>query len=99
MNKSNIISAMLETAHDLGLNQVTIKEIETLGLNEIKELEPEEIKAMRSKENLSQSVMARILNVTPSTYQKWERGEVHPKGANLKLLRLAFDHGVKYIMH
>lgn len=99
MNKSDIIGAMLETAHDLGLSQVTIKEIETLGLSEIKELEPEEIKAMRSKENLSQSVMARILNVTPSTYQKWERGEVHPKGANLKLLRLAFDHGVQYIMH
>jgi len=99
MNKSDIIGAMLETAHDLGLSQVTIKEIETLGLSEIKELEPEEIKAMRSKENLSQSVMARILNVTPSTYQKWERGEVHPKGANLKLLRLAFDHGVEYIMH
>ena len=99
MNKSDIIGAMLETAHDLGLSQVTIKEIETLGLSEIKELEPEEIKAMRSKENLSQSVMARILNVTPSTYQKWERGEVHPKGANLKLLRLAFDHGIQYIMH
>ena len=58
-----------------------------------------EIKAMRSKENVSQSVMARILNVTPSTYQKWERGEVHPRGANLKLLRLAYDHGVSYIMH
>jgi putative transcriptional regulator len=43
--------------------------------------------------------MARILNVTPSTYQKWERGEVHPKGANLKLLRLAYDHGINYIMH
>ena len=99
MSKSDIISAMLETAHDLGLSQVTIKEIETLGLSEVKELEPEEIKAMRSKENLSQSVMARILNVTPSTYQKWERGEVHPKGANLKLLRLAFEHGVQYIMY
>ncbi len=98
MNKSDIIGAMLETAYDLGLSQVTIKEIETLGLSEVKELEPQEIKAMRSKEKLSQSVMARILNVTPSTYQKWERGEVHPKGANLKLLRLAVDHGVGYIM-
>jgi len=74
VKKSDIISAMLETAYDLGFSQVNIKEIETLGLSEIKELEPEEIKAMRSKENLSQSVMARILNVTPSTYQKWERG-------------------------
>ncbi|MBA2648052.1 MAG: helix-turn-helix domain-containing protein [Legionella sp.] len=99
MSKSDIISAMLETAHDLGLSQVTIKEIESLGLSEVEELLPDEIKAMRSKEKISQSVMARILNVTPSTYQKWERGEVHPKGANLKLLRLAYDHGVSYIMH
>ena len=99
MSKSDIISAMLETARDLGLSQVTIKEIETLGLSEVEELLPDEIKAMRSKEKISQSVMARILNVTPSTYQKWERGEVHPKGANLKLLRLAYDHGVSYIMH
>lgn len=99
MSKSDIIGAMLETAHDLGLSQVTIKEIEKLGLSEVEELAPEEIKAMRSKEKISQSVMARILNVTPSTYQKWERGEVHPKGANLKLLRLAYDHGIEYIMH
>lgn len=99
MGKNNIIGAMLETAHDLGLSQVTIKEIETLGLSEVEGINPEEIKAMRSKENLSQSVMARILNVTPSTYQKWERGEVRPKGANLKLLRLAYDHGVEYIIH
>ncbi len=63
------------------------------------ELDPCEIKAMRLKENLSQSVMAKILNVTPSTYQKWERGSVHPRGANLKLLRLAYDHGIGYIMH
>lgn len=99
MSKSNIIDAMLETANDLGLSQVTIKEIETLGLSEVEKLNPSEIKAMRSKQNISQSVMARILNVTPSTYQKWERGEVHPKGANLKLLRLAYDHGIDYIMY
>ena len=99
MSKSDIISAMMETAQDLGLSQVTIKEIETLGLNDVEDLDPSEIKAMRSKEKVSQSVMARILNVTPSTYQKWERGEVHPRGANLKLLRLAYDHGVSYIMH
>ena len=99
MTKNNIIDAMLETAHDLGLSQVTIKEIEELGLSTVEELDPSEIKAMRSKEKLSQSVMAKILNVTPSTYQKWERGAVHPRGANLKLLRLAYDHGVGYIMH
>jgi putative transcriptional regulator len=99
MSKSNIINAMLETARDLGLSQVTLKEIETLELTPVEELNPSEIKSMRSKGKISQCVMARILNVTPSTYQKWERGEVHPKGANLKLLRLAYDHGINYIMH
>ena len=72
---------------------------QTLGLSAVVDLDPSEIKAMRSKEKLSQSVMAKILNVTPSTYQKWERGAVHPRGANLKLLRLAYDHGIGYIMH
>lgn len=42
--------------------------------------------------------MARILNVSLSTYKKWERGEVHPKGENLKLLRLAYDHGIQHIL-
>ena len=95
---SKIIGAMLETAKDLRLNPITIKEIEILNLSEVKELEAMEIKKMRLKEKLSQAVMARILNVTPSTYQKWERGEVHPKGANLMLLRLAHDHGIQYIL-
>lgn len=95
---SKIIDAMLETAKDLRLDSITIKEIEILNLSEVKELEADEIKKMRIKEKISQAVMAKILNVTPSTYQKWERGEVHPKGANLKLLRLVHDHGLNYIM-
>lgn len=95
---SIIIDAMLETAHDLRLDPITIREIEVLNISETKELEANEIKKMRLKEKVSQAVMAKILNVTPSTYQKWERGEVHPKGANLKLLRLAYDHGISYIL-
>lgn len=99
MNKSKIIDAMLETAKDLRLDTVTIKEIEALKLKEVKPLPPKQIKKMRLREKLSQAVMAKILNVTPSTYQKWERGEVTPRGANLKLLRLANDHGVDYILY
>lgn len=89
---------MLTTARDLRMDPVTIKEIELLNLAEIKVLEPSEIKAMRVKEKVSQAVMARVFNVTASTYQKWERGEVHPRGSNLKLLRLAYDHGLDYIL-
>ena len=95
---SKIINAMLETAKDLKMDSITIKEIEVLNLSEIKLLQPSEIKKTRLREKVSQSVMARILNVTPSTYQKWERGEVHPKGANLKLLWLVHNHGIDYIL-
>ena len=95
---SKIIDAMLETAKDLKMDSITIKEIEVLNLSEIKLLQPSEIKKTRLREKVSQSVMARILNVTPSTYQKWERGEVHPKGANLKLLWLVHNHGIDYIL-
>jgi len=97
MSESKIIAAVLETANDLKLDLVTIKEIEQLNLPELHELRPQEIRKMRTKEHMSQAVMAKILNVTVSTYQKWERGEVRPKGANLKLLRLAHDHGLHYI--
>lgn len=95
---NRLLDEMLETAHDLELDSVTIKELELLNLKEVKQLTPNQIKTMRAKEKLSQTVIAKILNVTPSTYQKWERGEVHPKGANLKLLRLAYENGVGYIL-
>lgn len=98
MSKSNIIDVMLETAKDLRLSPITIKEIDSLNLHEVKLLESSEIKKIRAKGRFSQAVMAKILNVTSSTYQKWERGEVRPKGANLKLLRLAYDHGIEYII-
>ncbi len=96
---SRLINEMLETANDLDLGTVTIKEIELLNLKELKQLSPNQIKKMRIREKLSQAVLAKILNITPSTYQKWERGEVVPKGANLKLLRLVYDHGIDYVLH
>jgi len=98
MSKSKIIETMLATAKELNLDSITIKEIEALKLKEVKPLRPTQIKKMRARARLSQAVMAKILNVTPSTYQKWERGEVEPKGANLKLLRLVNDHGVDYVL-
>jgi putative transcriptional regulator len=98
MNKSKIIEAMSETARDLKLSPLTIREIDNLNIPAPKILGANEIKNIRLKENVSQAVMAKILNVAISTYQKWERGEIQPKGSNLKLLLLAHGHGVKYIV-
>jgi putative transcriptional regulator len=97
-NESKVIYAMLKTAKDLDLSSITMKEIEMLNLTETKDLTANQIKKMRMREKLSQAVIAKILNVAPSTYQKWERGETKPSAATLKLLRLAYDHGVQYII-
>ena len=99
MRKSKIIDAMLKTARDLDIDTVTMKEIELLELKETKALSSSQIKKMRLREHLSQAVIAKVFNVALSTYQKWERGEIKPTAATLKLLRLAHDHGIEYILH
>ena len=52
-----------------------------------KPLRPGGIRALRECEGASQAVFARYLNVTTGLVSQWERGEKHPQGASLKLLR------------
>jgi len=60
--------------HRAGLmDDVTLREIETLGLPPVKRYSAEEIQAIRGKSRVSQSVFARVLNVGVVTVQKWER--------------------------
>ena len=94
---SRKIEQAIATAKDLKLDKVTLREIEALGLPRIVELSPKQIRRMRDKSHVSQQVMARYLNVSPSIYQKWERGEVTPSGGNLKLLNLVHRKGLDAI--
>lgn len=84
----------LETGNDLKFDKLTIRQLEALNLPEVKELTPAQISRIRARAGVSQNVMARYLNVSPSTYQKWERGEITPHGGNLKLLNLAYRKGL-----
>lgn len=94
---SKKIDIAIETARDLKLDKVTLREIEALGLPEVVELTPQQIKRMRTRAHVSQQVMAKYLNVSPSIYQKWERGEVTPSGGNMKLLNLVHRKGLEAI--
>jgi len=85
----------LETGKDLKFDQLTMRQLEALALPEVKILTPGQISRMRTKAGVSQNVMARYLNVSPSTYQKWERGEITPQGGNLKLLNIAYRKGLE----
>ena len=97
MDGKSILESVLESAKDLKVDKVTMHELEALALPKVKQLSPKQIKTIRVKAKISQNVMAKYLNVSPSTYQKWERGEVAPHGGNLMLLNLAYARGLEAI--
>lgn len=49
---------------------------------------------------MSQTVFAPILNVSPSTVQKWEapKAHKHPSGAAAKLLQLIEKNGIEAVL-
>ena len=58
----------------------------------IKEISPKQIKAIRNKLNVSQSVFAALLNVPAKTAISWESGARKPTRAALRLLDIAEKH-------
>lgn len=50
---------------------------------------PEKVVALRHTLNVSQSVFAQLLNVSPMTAKSWETGRRSPCGAALRLLEIA----------
>jgi len=99
MNNKSIMDVVLESAKSMKFDKVTMSELESLSIPKVKKLKPGEIKQARMKAKISQNLMAFYLNVSSSTYQKWERGEVIPSGGNLKLLNLVYQRGLKAIMY
>jgi putative transcriptional regulator len=47
-----------------------------------------QIKEIRKKRNLSQTVFAKLLNVSPSSVRQWEQGKRIPTGSTKILLEL-----------
>ena len=96
--KSEAMAAIHEMMVDLhaggAIDKKTMRHFDEACLTPIKPLKPEEIKAIREKEQVSQTVFANYLNVTSSLISKWERGEKRPSGASLKLLTLVEKNGL-----
>ena len=96
--ESEALAAAHETA--LGLAEAgvmpkrTMKVFDEMCLTPIEEMTAEKIRELRIRENASQAVFARHLNVTTSLVSQWERGEKRPRGASLKLLTLVAKNGL-----
>jgi putative transcriptional regulator len=96
-----ILASVHKTAtglHKAGLvDKATMREFDALCLTQVEPLTPEEIRALREREQVSQPVFAHYLNVRKDAVSKWERGEKRPDGPSLKLLNLVKAKGLRAI--
>lgn len=94
MARKSLTQTLLDAAKELGLKKATIDKLEAFNIPVVTVLSPKEIKKLRRDIQASQGVFAALLNVNPSTVQKWEQGSVKPQNAALKLLHVLRNHGV-----
>ena len=98
----SISDAMHETALGLYkhgfLDKKKMSEIDLLCGKELPEYDGERIKSIRQKLNLSQTVLAAFLNMSPSTVRQWEQGVKHPSGAATRLLSLIESKGIDVLL-
>lgn len=99
--KSEALSAvheMMEGLHGAGaIDKQTMREFDDTCLAPATSLQPEEIKAIREQQLVSQPVFARYLNVSKNLVSDWERGKKRPGGPALRLLSIIQRKGLDAI--
>ena len=99
--EGGILDTVHETVTDLYragvIDKATMREFDALCLTPVTPMAPEEIRALREREQVSQPVFASYLNVRKDAVSKWERGEKRPDGPSLKLLNLVRAKGLQAI--
>ncbi|MCI5151035.1 MAG: helix-turn-helix domain-containing protein, partial [Candidatus Electrothrix sp. MAN1_4] len=87
--KQAVGSTVQELVNSGAKTSFTQKELNALGVKipEIN-LTTAQIKGIREKLKLSQTVFAQMLNVSPSSIRQWEQGKRQPTGSTKVLLDL-----------
>jgi putative transcriptional regulator len=92
------VHELMEGFHQSGaIDKQTMREFDDACLTSVEQLAPEEIKAIREREHLSQPVFARYLNVSKGLVSDWERGVKKPGGPALRLLTVVRNKGLQAI--
>jgi putative transcriptional regulator len=92
------IHETMEALHELGtVDRQTMREFDEMCLTPIEVMLPEQIKALRMREHISQPVFARYLNVSKNLVSDWERGIKKPGGPALRLLTVIQHKGLMSI--
>jgi putative transcriptional regulator len=85
--------------HRLGLvDKTTMREFDVRTLTKIEDLSAKQIQALRERAGVSQSVFARVLNVTTNYVSQLERGAKRPARPTLKLRWLIRTKGLDAVM-
>jgi putative transcriptional regulator len=99
---SRVLETVYETAADLErlgfIDKRKMQKLDALCMEPIAPYDSAQIRALREQLNLSQTVMATVLNTSASTVRKWEIGEKHPSGPSLKLLNLLDRKGLEALL-
>jgi len=91
--RKSIKSAIGDTVNELIKSNIRTsfseKELKSLGIEIPKvEINAKDIQAIRNRIKLSQSVFAKVLNVSTSSVRQWEQGKRTPSGSTKILLEL-----------
>jgi putative transcriptional regulator len=99
--KNDVKAAIHQTANDLYesgmIDKQTMRRFDDSCLTPVHDFTAEEIRALREREEVSQTVFAHYLNVSKDAVSQWERGDKHPAGPSLKLLSLVEKKGLEAI--
>lgn len=100
--KSKLSEAIHETASDLHqigfIDKRRMQQYDALCLEPVREYSAEMVKALREHIQVSQTVLASVLNTSPSAVRQWESGAKRPSGPSLKLLNLIERKGLAAIL-
>ncbi|MEQ1864470.1 MAG: DNA-binding transcriptional regulator [Micropepsaceae bacterium] len=92
------VHGMMEGLHRSGaIDKQTMREFDEGCLASTPVLAPDQIKAIRENEQVSQPVFARYLNVSKNLVSDWERGVKRPGGPALRLLSIVSRKGLRAI--
>lgn len=100
--RSALLAALHDTAsglHQHGfIDQRRMREYDALCLPPVENYTSAQIQAMRHALNISQAVLAAVLNTSVSTVRSWEQGDKRPSGPSLKLLNLIDRKGLDAVL-
>lgn len=101
-SQSRLLAAIHDTAS--GLNDAgfidlrRMRHYDALCLKPIEPYTQDKIVALRDRLNISQAVLATLMNISLSTVRQWEAGLKRPSGASLKLLNLLGQKGIEALV-